>query len=959
MPLLVGLVLFGLALSIAAHSVWVGLLVAAGVTLLSIGVAASLEHHRDSAFYLLAVSGIGVIVGASLLADFAGGWLWVLLWLWVGFVLVAHGVKVREYARGMAAGVSFLLGAACCVFAFVGPAVLGAGLRVSLPTSVMPGGGTGWLWVSATGLGIASLLLGWKRGLEYRPGSFALFSALGLALLVTVAVVHGSPASGLAAYAWPLVWLGAGALVFHGAWRVGAVERRLGWSGIAAALGCAAFAVWAGIRLFGAAPSSAGPSISFAALGQWALAVGGFLVAVVGSVWGIVYLLLLFAVGLMWLKRWGGFIALALLLGAIGWKGAQDAAWLEGLANLLRSGPATLSLLALESSTASLGTPGWAVIFGGMGLLFLLFPGLRESVLATRLTLSRKRRGSRVTAEEWAEYFRARGVSSYRSVGAILIYVVTSVWTVIALWVGLRRLSGAGGELAFPVLGLPDITVAHFSPVWHPSYFVVALLLGVVAVVRIGISVRLNVMEGGGLRRPVPMLIVSLLFALVVPAGVLLFLIGGVLTATLGTVVACRIEQPPEQLDHPAAPSIAGFRELQALLRAAVQETPTPGQPPPQARPRKEPMVVSRPPEPPGVADRADAARADEAEPRPPPEEIGAATVPFEPGGAPTPPSDEPGSATIPFHEPHAPGSAALTLESRLLFEVEDGISDLVASGDGRYMVLIAGADEERGRLEEWMGGKRQWSEVPRAHGPFFMAQPEGGDVLVAGRWGPVTIISRGDDAETSVRESEDLSDIECCALNSFGTLLAYASRSEARVYGLFLAGFQEQRLTGEEDLPAALSALVFSRDGRRLAMGDVDGRVRVLDMAKRRLGARVLSLGAIGERRVVCLATSPEGLWIAGHDDGSVAAWTTAGELVHVSTPGAGISAVACGGAQCAVAVGCADGSVHVMSPDLRTVTSCDYQHAGEVTRIAALPGGGGFATAGRDGSARLVTVS
>jgi hypothetical protein len=787
-------------------------------------------------------------------------------------------------------------------------ALIFIGLLLALVVAL--GWAAGSVWVGLLCLaGLVVLFLAVDKGTNSKYGAFLFYSLIGLALLGAATWLADLAGRWL----WTPLWLLAAVLI--GA--TGSVIRDKGGRGVGnlalfIATLCGLFALAGPLWLAGPGRLSglvnqSGEWLSFGISQPEArlAAVKTFLTSAVGSGWGLFYLLLLFILGQLWLRRWGGALVLLALLAGV-WFGADpNGAPPAGLLHFFSDGPVARLLEGLLAATQRFGSPGWGVLAGGLIVTVLTFPALRESLRANRAAAQVAGLKQVLGTTMAMGHLQRQGFSTGRYIVATLILVLVNLGLPVALWVALRRLAEMETSPSFLILA--DITVPHWQPVWQSPYYLLALLLGLANILqnrqqRKYLQVRLPPL----FQHPASLLLGALLIGSFIPAGVLLFLLGATVGRSLTAPLAFWGQVERRRPAQPTPPPVVE-REIRC-------PTPAPTPQIPAAQPIQRPVPTV-----PAV----------QATPEPKPE-----------------PAPQPAMA------------------GDLLFTHPAAIVDLVTAARDTYYVL-----DTRGRLARWRQGKLEVMtplKVARPLGliespakeqaaqPLTPTQPPGQKVMVIDGAGKILAVSYREDSLPGIQEQAISTPVDCFALNPYGTILAFAAAGGEQISGLFLAPGKEQVLANNL---GGVSALAFSADGRYLALGDAAGCVHLLDMSSRRL-TQTLGPPATETGRVVALVAGPRGVWLAGYGNHDLASWDAQGRLRHQVKLRSAIAGLAVDPDSGQVAVGSQRGYIRVRSPDLGQVIFDQQAHSDRVIRLVFEEQGHVLVSAGQDGSVRRISL-
>ena len=109
---------------IYAKSIWVGLLVAIGLLLLH-----SPNKEKSSTFLIKIFLGLAFVAGATWLAEFAGRWVWTVVWLLAAFGVFASNTQQKEHRAKWRTIFEMSLGLVVLIFAIVNPYLADGGYK--------------------------------------------------------------------------------------------------------------------------------------------------------------------------------------------------------------------------------------------------------------------------------------------------------------------------------------------------------------------------------------------------------------------------------------------------------------------------------------------------------------------------------------------------------------------------------------------------------------------------------------------------------------------------------------------------------------------------------------------------------------------------------------------------------------------------------------------------------------
>ena len=607
-------------------------------------------------------------------------------------------------------------------------------------------------------------------------------------------------------------------------------------------------------------------------------AIGTFLWQGIKSAWGFAYLVILISLGQTWIKNWGGISLFVLLLAGVGYFGGKSANVLAVCVDLITTGPATWWSYILSYSAQMTGTIGWGILGTTLLLTIILLPALKTVNQFSQNALIAQKIQQR-DGEKAAQDFISHEMMGCRNYLATYIYLLLASVFPVALWVALFRLaSNASGK--FPFLIVPDLTVPHWRPVWHYSYFVVGGLFLIFYLIYVGM-VRKNQPENPfskiGIWAAIP---VSILMTLFAPSGVLLFLAGQLLLIAIVTPF------------------------MKSKAKASAYRPPQPRPEPPKPTPANsfEDYLNE-------IQKRLDEDKASETdffnhmEPEEPEE-------PEEPADA---------NRTMGYLE----GSDITTLSSPLVGGY--------LSENNRLCVL----DEEE-HLFWLVNGIRRDDQTLDLTRPMALHSAIDNHLVAVGGTGIVVTITANQTFE--IEHALDLNmPLSTSAVNSYGTLMAYVSENEpGEVHGLFLAAKRDQLFLslGSEKV----TCLAFSRNARYIGVGTGLGRLIVLDIATHQ---KVLEVPDPDMGPVQMIASTEDEKWICVYGDGWVAGWDMQGSQKGVVELSTLPSSMAIAHNRNLVLVGDEAGYLWGYPQDLKTLSLSKQVQNGAVTHIFVAPDG------------------
>ena len=254
-----------------------------------------------------------------------------------------------------------------------------------------------------------------------------------------------------------------------------------------------------------------------------------FLWGLILSVWGAVYLVFLFICTQRWIRRVGGLLALILLLGWVGFLGLADprvAAVQEALTSSL-SGALNQILLATQAQygSAALGIAAVSVF-----TTVLMIPIFNSAMKMSRFSqqLSKLQAEGAIGNSTMNNMISQESKLFVRGLLDWLLVGVVSGGITIALWIALHGLADKGTIFTFPLIGIPDLSLPNWKPVWEFRYFILPIVLGVSMYLP---SVIYRWFKAPSVSVPLwASILVYLFVGLFIPAGVMIYFIAQSLT---------------------------------------------------------------------------------------------------------------------------------------------------------------------------------------------------------------------------------------------------------------------------------------------------------------------------------------------------------------------------------------------------------------------------------------------
>jgi hypothetical protein len=407
-------------------------------------------------------------------------------------------------------------------------------------------------WVLGLAFGLTSAGLARAHGDAMNPARFSLFAFGAVALLGWATYASGTPGGWL----WVIPWLMAAVLIYSGAREVKYYRDWAAYLGYLLALVSVAGAVFVGLwsfdlmakpTLMAQAPEQA-PAATLAPILAPTQApeptevpqpagagaeqprdvgfVWTFLVEAFTSIWGIVHLLVIVLLGEIWIKRWGGPLFLMLLLAAAWYFGSTSAEAQAAWVSWITSSPASWMRSILDYSISTYDTPGIGILLVGLGLSVLLFPAARLTFRGTQTIQTAGMMKNLLGSTAAFRYMSLKGVSQGRLALAGILNSALVFGAAISLWSALQSLLKAGTypdeKLGF--LFVPNLAIPSFKPVWEWPYFALAGIAWLALMISVVIQRRyISVLPYAGCQNPLVSLVMLMVSAMFMPAGVMLF----------------------------------------------------------------------------------------------------------------------------------------------------------------------------------------------------------------------------------------------------------------------------------------------------------------------------------------------------------------------------------------------------------------------------------------------------
>jgi hypothetical protein len=622
-------------------------------------------------------------------------------------------------------------------------------------------------------------------------------------------------------------------------------------------------------------------------------AIGGFLWMAVRSVWGVLYLLVFFLIGQTWIKKWGGILFLGLLLVAVGYFGGRSDYHAGLYQALINSGPKTWLISIMSTSYNISGTIGWGIVAASIGMGVLLIPGFKATIAfsqkSTQAMAIKENQGTTV----FQNYLQSGGLSGRTTLAYFLFLLITPTFT-IALWMALRAM--ATSQMAkSPFLSIPNLTVPHWRPVWQWPYFILGLVFLIIYLVYLSMQRKEQLdnpffkMSNGSA------VVVAIVATLLFPAGVVLFYAAFLLFLSLAyPIISANLkEQARQSQPQPQPTPYWQVLEEQERWRKELEEQEQ------RQREMEEQEQRRR------KLEEQERKRREQEEQK----EIHPVL-------------------------PELPGQKVYQTASPIVGGLLKGTNQLCLVNQAGELYFL-----QNGLVLNIV-------KLPFAS-PKYLLTAKNDQGVIIGQRGELVEVSAGEEIE--IKSPIQLSSgLEACALNGFGTMVAYAPLDQPHhLKGLFLANQREMDFPNPGD--EKIRSLTFSESGRYLGMGTEMGKLVVIDVATHTV---INSVPDMGFGPLELLDVVQDSQWIAVYRDGWLGSWLlqveggidAINQTLFQSNPvelANGFSSMAVDKARQRILIGDPQGYLWIYPFDLRTQEYSKKVQDGKISQIFINPDG------------------
>lgn len=564
------------AVGIIAGSFWVGLLAFASLTVgfFSISLLVATPPNFIAGFILWMLE-VGLLIWAMTLGDMAGRWWWTPMLLYSAFPPLLGGLNAWSEDSPFIAVINLVLAALTGIFSILAPLSLYPILSsetASFDLAIV------WVWAS---IAVAFIFLGlaYFNAEDWNPGRFILFALLGVAALgaaywladfnggwwwlapfLLAAGLIGVGASELSgeggagsAVGWLMVVLCLGIAIAGPLWIAPAMQDRLGEpGGISVAeptpaptrapteaptpLAASATPRPSATRV----PPTTTPTRVVAALEEqgevsgpgFFPAIWSFLVEAVTSLWGIAHLIIIFIIGQLWVRRFGGGIVLLALLLAVGFLGGSNQETLDTFNQVISSSPAGWMYdLGVWSEEMS-GTMGWGYLLLGLVVALVLIPATRYSYRMSREMTKANISQGNIGDTRMQRFFESRSEEYGAMFMGWIVFYAVSFGLLVSVWIAMRRIAEANAVSDLAFFFVPNLTIPSFKWVfaWGVSVWPYFALGAILLAFNLGLGFIHRSYKGVQIASiyasPLTAVVSAVLLTLFVPAGTQLFSLG-------------------------------------------------------------------------------------------------------------------------------------------------------------------------------------------------------------------------------------------------------------------------------------------------------------------------------------------------------------------------------------------------------------------------------------------------
>ena len=630
-----------------------------------------------------------------------------------------------------------------------------------------------------------------------------------------------------------------------------------------------------------------------------------FIKSVFSSVWGVIYLLMVVAIGQLWFRKGGGAIAVVLLFASVWGFGSGNTDVFNTFLDVFSKKPALLMQDMLLASIQKFGTMGWGIILSTVLLMLILTPGYSISLKVNR-DIKKEGKSGQALSESFLNRIMSReNMKSGQLVLATFVIMILGVGYPIALWLGLRGLVKIDATIPVAFFGIPDLTIPNWKPVWKLSYFILGAIVAVANII-------FNAVQNAYEMKPdafspalsaVGSIFGAFILTLFAPAGVLMMILVEYAAQLIRIPIVMGVLSSKEKKEAKRRRE-AYLKRIRERPKYPVNKTPARPVSPPKSKPKPKPSPYFR--------------------------ERGENWVPPAEKKPVSPPKD-----TLPGNMVYK----ALSKVVDLAVVTSDSVIYIDEEGTLRYASSSIMKGSLRGRLAEPAGLVKLSSENG------YLAVSHTGALLHVNQSGRLFNILA--ELETSIK-------IEFFAMNPFGTMIAFGGHRDSVIHGLFLTSKAQQPLVEGISSPTAIA---ISQDGRHLAVGTQSGKLYLVSISTRKV-IHELAPREFDADKVERVEAMPDGSWLAVYANNYLATWNPEGDMLHKYKVPGKITCTAVDPATGDIAYGSSVGYVRIRSQDLSKELFKDKLQSSKVIELKFFESDILFSV-GNDGSIRKISTN
>lgn len=891
-------------------------------------------------FIFFALVGVGLLGAASLMSDFSGGWWWVVPWLLTSS-LMFHTTTGWFRSDKAPKSVGYLLSIVCFLLAIIGPLWLfrlaGPGPEIEMAAAVPQ---TEELDLSpadqaATQLAQAQFAATLALETQVAETQQAAVDVQATREAATQRVMTQRAKTELAA-----AQAATDKAAIQALEATGAAEQKqtaqamqtaaatLSESDLAATeLANAIAAVTAAVQteqaslgvVQEATPESISPPELPGSDQPSAAAVRGpatiwvFIKSMFSSVWGVIYLLLLIFIGQLWFRKGGGAIAVVLLFASVWVFGSGNAGVLNSFLDVVSKKPSFLIQDMLLFSIDKFGNMGWGIILSTVLLMLILIPGYYISIKVDRKLKKSEKSPQAMSASFINRLMSREDMKSGQVVLSTFLILVLGVGYPIVLWIGLRGLVKVDATIPVAFLGIPNLSIPNWKPVWKMPYFLLGAIIAVANIILTTVQKAYNMKPAAvsPALSTVGAIFGAFILTLFVPAGVMIMILVEYIAQLIRVPIMMAILSGKEKKEAKRRREAFEHRLRQRPIYPVDDKPKRPAQPP-------------RPPV------------------RPPDRRSGSKPVYRERGEGRELPVKKPAPAPAPTPAEKLPG--------KLVYKSSDSILDFVVI-DSDTMFCLDKTSTIRAVSEGITKGSRRTG----LRDPLGMVKLSNDDeFLLVSKTEALLHLQYSARAFSVLNEMKPGLPVEFFVLNPFGTMIAFGEHRDSDIHGLFLKSQLNQTMA--EGVPNPTS-IAISQDGRYLAVGTQSGKLHLINISTRK-AIHVVSPQGIESDRIDTVATMPDGSWLAAYANNYIVTWSPEGDMLHKYKAPSKITCIAVDPATGDIAYGSSVGYVRIRSQDLSKELFKEKLQISRVIKVTFFESDILFSV-GNDGSIRKISTN